>query len=341
MEMLLFGRVLGGLSTSLLFTAFESWMVSEHRRRGFKEEWLASTFAWSSAGNGIMAILAGIFAQVAADISGDIGPFQLAIALTVVTLVLIFFWKENYGSSHDSTENNFQAMTTSIKESTRMILKHPGILCLGLSQAFFEGAIFSFVFMWVPALLSVNVESSLPTGLVFSAFMLSMTFGGMLFSLLLPVFPGGAEGLSVMVFLVAAGSMAMPIFFFDFYSMLYSFLVLEAMVGMFNSCGGTLRSRYYPDSMQSSIMSVFRLPLNILVVIGTTLANQASNKEGFQFVFSIVVGMHLIAAMLQMVALVVGPPTDVPIHYESAAQDQEKKTTTATTKAKKETKKTK
>ena len=31
MPALMFGRVLGGLSTSLLFSAFESWMVSEHR----------------------------------------------------------------------------------------------------------------------------------------------------------------------------------------------------------------------------------------------------------------------------------------------------------------------
>jgi hypothetical protein len=33
-ELLILGRILGGISTSLLFTAFESWMVSEHRRRG-------------------------------------------------------------------------------------------------------------------------------------------------------------------------------------------------------------------------------------------------------------------------------------------------------------------
>ena len=44
--------------------------------------------------------------------------------------------------------------------------------------------------MWVPSLLAVNPGSeALPTGLVFSAFMLSMTLGGMLFGLLLPVFP--------------------------------------------------------------------------------------------------------------------------------------------------------
>eukprot|EP01036_Dinobryon_divergens_P040509 gene40509-53570_t len=65
MPPLIVGRILGGLSTSLLFSAFESWMVSEHRKRGFSEDLLASTFAISSWGNGMMAIMAGILAQIA------------------------------------------------------------------------------------------------------------------------------------------------------------------------------------------------------------------------------------------------------------------------------------
>ena len=65
MPVLLVGRVLGGLSTSLLFSAFESWMVAEHRKQGFPEEWLTSTFGISSWANGLMAILAGFLAQIA------------------------------------------------------------------------------------------------------------------------------------------------------------------------------------------------------------------------------------------------------------------------------------
>ena len=63
MPALLFGRILGGLSTALLFTAFESWMVSEHRKRGFDETLLSSTFSISSWGNGFVAIFAGFLAQ--------------------------------------------------------------------------------------------------------------------------------------------------------------------------------------------------------------------------------------------------------------------------------------
>ena len=64
--LLLLGRVLGGISTSLLFSAFESWMVAEHRKRGYPEAWLAGTFSLAAAGNGFVAVFAGLLAQVAA-----------------------------------------------------------------------------------------------------------------------------------------------------------------------------------------------------------------------------------------------------------------------------------
>lgn len=167
--------------------------------------------------------------------------------------------------------------------------------------------------MWVPSLLAVSSEvgGSLPTGLVFSSFMLSMTLGGMLFSLLLPVFPGGAEGLCVLVYMVAALAMAVPLVRFEFWPVVVAFLVLEAMVGMFNSCGATLRARYYPEGLQSSIMSVFRLPLNLIVVVGTRLTNNANSVSALQFVFGVVVAMHLTAMLLQ-VALVAKVSTTSP-----------------------------
>ena len=40
----------------------------------------------------------------ALDVGGDIGPFQLAIGLTIVSLVLIVTWDENYGDAHGSSK---------------------------------------------------------------------------------------------------------------------------------------------------------------------------------------------------------------------------------------------
>lgn len=163
MPTLIVGRVLGGMSTSLLFTAFESWMVSEHRKRGFDENLLASTFSIASWGNGFSAILAGFLAQIAADVAGDIGPFQLAIVLTVLTLVPILFWRENYGTSVSGNSANSEtqlcsiddkgnvtcgdgdpSLLASMRASVDHILQHPAVLFLGLSQACFEGAVYTF-----------------------------------------------------------------------------------------------------------------------------------------------------------------------------------------------------
>ena len=77
---------------------------------------------------------------------GDIGPFQLAIGLTFLCLVPIFFWRENYGSS-DATEgggSGGMSMMASLRASVKLIWQQPVVLFLGLSQACFEGAVFTF-----------------------------------------------------------------------------------------------------------------------------------------------------------------------------------------------------
>lgn len=37
-HVLMLGRILGGIATSLLFSSFESWLVAEHFKRGFSGE---------------------------------------------------------------------------------------------------------------------------------------------------------------------------------------------------------------------------------------------------------------------------------------------------------------
>merc|ERR1719162_345295 len=95
--LLILGRILGGISTSLLFSAFETWMVCEHRKRGFPDGWLADTFSTMSFINGLSAIVSGLLAQLIADRLGEIGPFQAAIAMTILALVFVVFWPENFG----------------------------------------------------------------------------------------------------------------------------------------------------------------------------------------------------------------------------------------------------
>jgi hypothetical protein len=118
--------------------------------------------------------------------------------------------------------------------------------------------------------------------------------------MLTQVFKQNIAVIQFFVFLISGISMLVPVLHFTFWSLFLSFLVLEGMVGMFNCCGAILRSQFYPESSQSSIMSVFRLLLNIVVVVGTKLANNAESVVALQFVFKIVALMHVSAAILQV-----------------------------------------
>jgi hypothetical protein len=46
------GRLLGGVATSLLFSAFESWVVAEHNARGFDDKLLGARAAAGGGGEG-------------------------------------------------------------------------------------------------------------------------------------------------------------------------------------------------------------------------------------------------------------------------------------------------
>mmetsp|Transcript_78913 Transcript_78913/g.210794 ORF Transcript_78913/g.210794 Transcript_78913/m.210794 type:complete len:454 (-) Transcript_78913:67-1428(-) len=274
--LLIVGRVLGGISNSLLCSAFESWMVSAHRRRQFDEALLADTFGWMSAGNGVVAIVAGLVAQVSADALGDIGPFQAAIGLTVAALLFIVQWEENFGDQ-DGPEGNGPPVT--VMSSLRA---DPRIVLLGANTALFEGAMYTFVFIWVPALLAVVPSGNLPEGLVFSSFMVTVTAGGMLFSTLNSV--ARTEVILVVVYFSAAAAMAVPIFVSQFVHVLSAFLVIEMCVGMFFPCAATMRSRLLPDHLQSTMMNIFLVPRSALVVAGTMLSDYTTLTNVFALV---------------------------------------------------------
>merc|ERR1719424_2230069 len=105
------GRVLGGISTSLLFSVFDSWLVSESQRRGFDGEQLGNTFSLAYFGSSVSAILAGQLGELAANsqpltqigetgmyYGGYVTPFDLAnVCLVLCMVIVINKWSENYG----------------------------------------------------------------------------------------------------------------------------------------------------------------------------------------------------------------------------------------------------
>ncbi|KAG9158045.1 hypothetical protein Leryth_000203 [Lithospermum erythrorhizon] len=173
-KVLLLGRVLGGISTSLLFSAFESWLVAEHFKRGFDQQWLSLTFSKAIfLGNGLIAILSGLFGNLLVDFFnlGPVSPFDAAACILAIGMAIILSsWSENYG---DPSEN--KDLPAQFKAAALAIAADEKIALLGAIQSLFEGSMYTFVFLWTPA-LSPNDED-IPHGFIFATFMLASMLG--------------------------------------------------------------------------------------------------------------------------------------------------------------------
>eukprot|EP00960_Hanusia_phi_P029595 748050-Hanusia_phi.AAC.3 len=177
---LILGRLAGGVGTSLLFSAPESWLVGEHNKKGYDGKWLGQTFGWAYAGDSLVAISAGQLAGAAAAARGPAGPFEISVVfLAAGALLAATTWKENVAPKRGDESSG-----PTIGDAWRVMLKDKKILLVGIVQALFEGAMYIFVLQWPPSLIAVVSNGQVPFGKVFSCFMASCLIGSTLFGAL-------------------------------------------------------------------------------------------------------------------------------------------------------------
>ncbi|GKV04000.1 hypothetical protein SLEP1_g16219 [Rubroshorea leprosula] len=278
-KVLMLGRILGGIATSLLFSAFESWLVAEHNKRGFDQQWLSVTFSKAIfLGNGLVAILSGLVGNILVDnlALGPVAPFDAAACLLAIGMAIILSsWCENYGDPSE-TKN----LLTQFRGAAAAIAADEKIALLGAIQSLFEGSMYTFVFLWTPV-LSPNDED-IPHGFIFATFMLSSMLGSSIASRLLARGTPKVESYMQFVFLLSSSSLLLPVITnfvvvpsgvkggsisFSGCIQLIGFCTFEACVGIFWPSIMKMRSQYIPEEARSTIMNFFRIPLNIFVCV--------------------------------------------------------------------------
>lgn len=102
-------RIFGGITTNLLHSVFESWLVTEHRRKGYAEEKLELILRDSTIVSNSAAIISGYIAHCLAIHFGPVGCFEGAVVLTAIALVLVaLLWSENYGTTLVSSKRSWR-----------------------------------------------------------------------------------------------------------------------------------------------------------------------------------------------------------------------------------------
>ena len=276
--LLCLGRVIGGASTGLLFSAFDAWYVYEHTQsHKFPYEWLNDTFSKATFYNSFIAISAGFVANALTEWLdlGSVAPFIIAIpCLLVAAVVIQLTWSENFGTSTRGCR--------SCMDSLRVIFTIPGIFLIGSVQSMFESVMYIFVFLWTPVLQPVNP----PFGIVFSCFMCSIWIGGIIFENLVKkhvqptiIITFVVYGVMFTNFLAALASANHPRTSF------LLFLVTEILCGIYFPTMGTLRSKVLPPSLHSDIMNWFRVPLNIIASIVLLVLHDSHSSHGITQMF--------------------------------------------------------
>nr|XP_033795523.1 molybdate-anion transporter [Geotrypetes seraphini]XP_033795524.1 molybdate-anion transporter [Geotrypetes seraphini]XP_033795526.1 molybdate-anion transporter [Geotrypetes seraphini]XP_033795527.1 molybdate-anion transporter [Geotrypetes seraphini] len=317
---LIVGRILGGLSTALLFFAFEAWYIHEHvERLDFPPEWIGATFSRAAFWNGVIAIGAGVVANFFAEwlMLGPVAPFMVSIPFLVLTGVFIMKnWDENFGK-----KNNFSRTCV---EGLRCLLSDRRVLLLGTIQALFESVIYIFIFLWTPVL----DPHQPPLGIVFSSFMAASMLGSSLYRI--------ATSKKYHLQPIHILSLSVLMLFFSLFMLTFSthpsqenpsesflaFLLIELACGLYFPAMGFLRQKVIPEKDQVGVLNWFRVPLNLLACLGMLILHDSDYKTGTRNMFSICAVM-MVMALLAVVSLFSLVRNDAELKMPPPGQSQQ------------------
>lgn len=92
LHVLFIGRMCGGLSTTLLYSVFETWMITEYHQREL-EEWglnLSTVFGTMTTISSMVAIVSGVFGDALLTVTGSrVSPFLASVVCLGAAFALI------------------------------------------------------------------------------------------------------------------------------------------------------------------------------------------------------------------------------------------------------------
>jgi MFS family permease len=125
------GRCLGGFSTSIMYSAFESWMVTEFHKRQLDKAGnsLSSMFGIMTTMNSVVAILAGVVSEWLVEVvKTKKAPFMASAALlTIAFWVISTCWVLKNSSILMQPELTFSSLRITAPMPAARSRKHPQV----------------------------------------------------------------------------------------------------------------------------------------------------------------------------------------------------------------------
>lgn len=298
---LIAGRAMAGATNTILFSSLEAWYISQHiDTHDFPAEWIQVTFNHISFGSSIVAVIAGLIADVFVRwfYLGPVSPFVLAsLVLLLVAVLVSIFWSD---SKYCEMEISLVRLKQSLSDGLRQIAGNPDIFLVGAIESMFECCLFVFVFIWTPAIGGKKVAhvstgqglliGDVPLGIIFASFMVCFMLGGIIcdhiiyqanhsLPRILPLISGASAVLFVLSSLISREDNVMR------YLLLIFLQLFEFCCGLYFPIMRQVRKMVLPDDHKLAIINCFRVPLTILSSLTLLFLHNASGGVPFIFLF--------------------------------------------------------
>ena len=305
-NILLLSCVLSGISSALLVTSFESWMICEHKRNNFDNFLLSNIASNISIACGFTFIGAIYIANSVVGYGGYAALFTIAFFLSVLTMLSVSLVLDENLTDFNSKMFNV------VSRGYATINFHNNLFLLGLSQSMYDASLFLFALPTISMyLFSANHPNSdneqfmsyKSRSCMMVVFIISMIVGSSLFKLLC----NSREVLykvPLFVHLVSTGLMALiTLGCMAGYALTESllFYLLSVSSGMLYPAYSVIKAEKVPEEVRNTIMVLCRAPFNcflLLVVLLVYLIVENISPNSYSQLHAFLVSYEARALML-------------------------------------------
>ena len=257
-------QIVTGFGSGLINTTFEAWVVSESDREfmGYSKEaerFRRKLFVKANLYDEIISILILIICAVVYSYLGIYAPFVISFTFSLLSLlVIVKNWKENALSK---SETIMAQMKGALRE-----FKKGKVLGIGLIESIVMACLNMFLFSWTP-ILKQSTSGGMNPGFIFTSMVLTMIVGTKICKLLIVY-------LYCDYFISITGCLFLQCIFLiltyykdSFLERLIFLCAFDGLIGFYNPVNSVLKSKILVEKYRALLMNLFRVPLNIYVII--------------------------------------------------------------------------
>ena len=257
-------QIVTGFGSGLINTTFEAWVVSESDREfmGYSKEaerFRRKLFVKANLYDEIISILILIICAVVYSYLGIYAPFVISFTFSLLSLlVIVKNWKENALSK---SETIMAQMKGALRE-----FKKGKVLGIGLIESIVMACLNMFLFSWTP-ILKQSTSGGMNPGFIFTSMVLTMIVGTKICKLLI-VYLYCDYFISITGCLFLQGIFLILTYYKDsFLERLIFLCAFDGLIGFYNPVNSVLKSKILVEKYRALLMNLFRVPLNIYVII--------------------------------------------------------------------------